>query len=56
MTYVRDNQIFFNVHEVVNADSSKLRELLPALLEEGSNLIPFLTLASQRNYATHDSR
>lgn len=43
-THMWNNEIFLDVHEVIDADSSKLRELLPAFLEECADAVAFLTL------------
>jgi hypothetical protein len=49
MTHVRYYEVLLDVHQVVNADASQFRELLPALLQEGANGITLLTLKHSAN-------
>lgn len=44
VTCVRDNEVFLDIHEVIDADVPQFRELLPCFLEEGANVITFLAL------------
>jgi hypothetical protein len=39
-----DNQVFFDVHQVIDANIPQLWELLSSLLEESADFIPFLAL------------
>lgn len=41
---MRDDQVLLDVHQVVNARATELRKLLPAFLEEDSNVVALLAL------------
>lgn len=44
VTYVRNNQIFFNVEQVIHIDATQVGKLFARRIQELSNAIPFFTL------------
>ena len=42
--YLRDNQIFLDVHEIIDGDTPNLWELLASLGQHGPNLVSLLAL------------